>query len=59
MRRPPTELRKMEDEERRRARAHSRLLWERRVHKVVWVAAGLAAIAVIAFVAHLTGVIFG
>ncbi len=40
MPRPPAELRKLEEEERRRARAHRRLHWQERVRRVVWIALG-------------------
>jgi hypothetical protein len=45
MPRPPVELRRIEDEERRRALAHRRLAWERRRRIALWVGAGLIAAA--------------
>ena len=55
MPRPPTEMRRMDDEARRRARAHRRLVWERRRRTALWVAAGLAVLAAVALVARLGG----
>ena len=60
MPRPPAEQRRIEDEERRRARAHRRLVWERRGRVVLWVvAAGLAILAAGVFVARLGGLFLG
>jgi uncharacterized oligopeptide transporter (OPT) family protein len=55
MPRPPAELRHIEDEERRRARAHRRLVWERWRRVVAWLAAGLIAAAALMLLAHLAG----
>jgi hypothetical protein len=55
MQRPPTELRKLEDEERRRDRAHRRLRWERRLRVARWVVGGLALLFILALIARLTG----
>ena len=59
MPRPPGELRRMDDEQRRRARAHRRLLWERRRRVALWFAVGLAVLAAAAFVVRLGGVSLG
>lgn len=60
MPRPPAEQRRIEDEERRRARAHRRLAWERRRRVALWVAAaGLAILAAGVFVARLGGLFLG
>lgn len=55
MPRPPAELRKIDDEERRRARAHRRMVWERRRRVALWFAAGLAVLAAVAFFTRLAG----
>jgi hypothetical protein len=55
MPRPPAELRRLEDEERRRARAHRCLRWERRRRVAFWLAAGLVLLGVVVFLTHLTG----
>lgn len=55
MPRPPSELRKIEEEERRRARAHRRLAWERKRRVVLWVAAGLGVAAALVSIARLAG----
>jgi hypothetical protein len=59
MPRPPSELRRIEEEERRRARAHRRLVWERRRRMALWFAAGLAALVALAFFARLAGFSLG
>jgi len=59
MPRPPAELRKIDDEERRRARAHRRVLWERRWRVALWFAAGLAVLVAVAFFARLAGFSIG
>jgi hypothetical protein len=59
MPRPPAELRRIEEEERRRARAHRRLVWERRRRVALWFAAGFAVLAAVAFLARLGGVSIG
>jgi hypothetical protein len=59
MPRPPAELRRIDDEERRRARAHRRLVWERRRRVALWFVAGLAVLAAFAVVARLGGVSLG
>ena len=56
MPRPPAELRRIEEEERRRARAHRRLVWERRRRVALWFVAGLAVLTAVAFVVRLGGV---
>ena len=56
MPRPPAELRRIEEEERRRARAHRRLVWERRRRVALWFVAGLAVLTAVAVVARLGGV---
>lgn len=47
MPRPPAELRKMEEEQRRRDRAHRRLRREGWVRAVVWLAPVLTILAVL------------
>jgi hypothetical protein len=59
MPRPPAELRKLEDEAKRRTRAHQRLEWERRRHGIFLVAAVLAALGVLLLVARLAGLLLG
>jgi hypothetical protein len=59
MPRPPAELRRIEEEERRRARAHRRLAWERRRRLALWVAAGLVAAAALMSLARLAGLPVG
>ena len=60
MPRPPAELRRIEDEERRRARAHRRLVWQRRRRVALWVTAfGLAILAAGMFIARLGGLFPG
>jgi hypothetical protein len=59
MPRPPSELRKLEDEERRRVRAHRRLLWERRRRMGLWVLGGLVFLAVLVLFARLAGFSLG
>ena len=53
--RPPTELRKLEEEERRRARAHRRLLWERRLRLTGWLLAIIGVLFLMVLLARLTG----
>ena len=55
MPRPPAELRRIEDEERRRARAHRRLVWERRQRVALWVAVVLGVLAALVSLARLAG----
>lgn len=55
MPRPPVELRRIEDEERRRARAHRRLKWDRRLRVAIWLGAVLALAAVFVSFARLVG----
>jgi len=55
MPRPPSELRQIEDEERRREYAHRRLRWERRWRVAAWLAAGLIAAAALVSLARLAG----
>jgi hypothetical protein len=45
MPRPPAELRKLEDEARRRARAHRRLIWARRMRVTLWLLAAIGLVA--------------
>jgi hypothetical protein len=52
-------LRRIEDEERRRARAHRRVVWERRRRVVFWFAAGLTGLVAVAFIARLAGFSIG
>jgi hypothetical protein len=59
MPRPPAELRRIEEEERRRARAHRRLVWERRRRVALWFVAGLAVLTAVAVVVRLGGVSIG
>ena len=59
MPRPPAELRRIEEEERRRARAHRRLVWERRRRVALWFVAGLAVLTAVALVMRLGGVSIG
>ena len=59
MPRPPAELRRIDDEARRRARAHRRLLWERRRRVALWFVAGLAVLAAVACVVRFGGVSIG
>ncbi len=42
MPRPPAELRKLEEEEKRRDRAHRRLRWGQRLKRIAW--AGLVVL---------------
>jgi len=59
MRRPATEMRRLEDEERRRTRAHRKLVWERRFRAGLWIV-GLALLLIaIAILARLSGLSFG
>jgi len=55
MPRPPAELRRIEDEERRRERVHRRLVWERRLRVALWVTAAVGALAALASLARLAG----
>jgi len=55
MPRPPAELRRIEDEERRRERARRRLVWERRLRVALWVTAAVGALAALASLARLAG----
>ncbi len=59
MPRPPAELRKLEEEERRRARAHRQLIWGRRVRVALWLLCGVGLLAIIAFLARLAGFSLG
>jgi hypothetical protein len=45
----------MEDEERRRARAHRRLRLERRLRLSLWILGGAALLTVFVLLAHLAG----
>jgi len=55
MPRPPAELRRIEDEERRRARAHRHLVWARRRRLTLWVAAAVGVLAALVSLARLAG----
>ena len=59
MPRPPAELRRIDDEARRRAKVHRRLVWERRRRVALWFVAGLAVLTALAFVVRLGGVSIG
>ena len=59
MPRPPSELRKLEEEERRRARAHRRLRWEQRLRLGLWLLGGLALFITSVLLARLAGLFFG
>lgn len=59
MPRPPAEMRRMDDEARRRARAHRRLVWERRRRVALWFVAGLAVLAAVAIIVRLGGLSIG
>ncbi len=59
MPRPPAELKKMDDEERRRARAHRRLLWGRRLRMMLWFLGGIGLLLVISLLARLAGFSLG
>jgi hypothetical protein len=49
----------LEDEAKRRTRAHQRLEWERRRHGIFLAAAVLAALGVLLLVARLAGLALG
>ena len=53
MPRPPSELRKLDEEERRRARAHRRLWWEQRLRISLWVLGGLGLFVTIVLLVRL------
>jgi hypothetical protein len=55
MPRPPAELRRIEDEEHRRAGAHRRLKRERRLRVAIWLGAVLALAAAFVFLVRLVG----
>ncbi len=59
MPRPPAELRRLEDEELRRGRAHRRLRWEERLRVTLWILGGLSLLVVIALLARLAGLSLG
>ena len=52
MPRPPAELRKLEDEERRRERAHRRMRWRKRLRQGLWLLAGTLLLLALAFAAR-------
>ena len=53
MPRPPSELRRLDEEERRRARVHRRLRWEQRLRMSLWVLGGLGLLVTIVLLARL------
>ncbi len=55
MPRPPSEIRNLDDEERRRARIHRKLRWEERFRKALWLLGAIGAIALIIYLAMLFG----
>jgi len=55
MPRPPEEIRRIDDELRRRERAHRRLRWERRLRTGLWLLGGAAALGALLGVARLAG----
>jgi hypothetical protein len=59
MPRPPAELKRLEEERRRRDRAHRRLRWERRRRATLWLTGGLALLAVLWSLARLAGLSVG
>jgi hypothetical protein len=59
MPRPPEEIRRIDEEQRRRVRAHQRLRWERRVRAGLWILGGAAAVAALLAVARLAGLSIG
>jgi hypothetical protein len=59
MPRPPGELRKLEEEERRRARVHRRLRWHQRFWVILWLLCGVCLLAVLAFLARIVRLAFG
>jgi hypothetical protein len=59
MPRPPSELRRIEDEERRRARAHRRLKRRQWLRVVIWLGAGLTLAAAVVFLSRLVGLPVG
>jgi hypothetical protein len=59
MPRPPAEIRKLEDEEHRRALAHRRLQWERRLRMGLWLLGGLVLLTVFVLFARLAGLSLG
>jgi hypothetical protein len=59
MPRPPAELRRIDDEERRRTRAHRRLAWERRRRVVFWIAGGLGILVTVGCLLRLAGLSVG
>jgi hypothetical protein len=59
MPRPPAELRKLEDEECRRVRAHRRVRWEQRLHVALWMIGGVALLVALVLLARLVGFSLG
>jgi hypothetical protein len=59
MQRPPFEIRRMEDEQRRRERAHRALRWERRRRTLARAATVLAPLLLALLGAYLLGVFPG
>lgn len=47
---PPGELRKLRDEERRRAAAHRRIRWEARRRKLLWIIVGLLSLVALSLI---------
>ncbi len=56
MPRPPAELRKLDEEERRRARAHRRLRWRQRLRLAAWALGALLFLVSLLLVARLMGI---
>ena len=59
MPRPPAELRRLEDEERRRALAHRRLRRDRRLRTWLWVLGGTVLLVALALFARLAALFLG
>jgi len=53
--RPPVELRKLEDEERRRARAHRWLRWGWRLRVALWILGAVTLLVILVFLARRLG----
>lgn len=57
MRRPPSEIRRLREEERRREAAHRRIRWERRRKKLLWILAGALFLAALLFIGSQMGIL--